>query len=387
MKVWLLPAVLVALAAHTVVNRCLLLRLKPSDVDSSSVDAGRVSVLLPVRDEADRVAACLTALLDQRGLSDLDIVVLDDGSTDGTAEVVRSIVATHPAGAAVRLLTGESVPDGWLGKPFACHQLAAAARYDTLVFVDADVLLSPDAVAVAVRALAGFDLLSPYPRIVTVGAGGRLVQPLLQWSWLTFLPLGAMRRSRRPSLAAAGGQFLVLTRSGYQRAGGHAALRTAVLEDIELARAVKHSGGRINLADASRLAECRMYTTWPALVAGYTKSLWASFGSPVAAAAVVGALLVLYLGPVVLTLTGFVAGEISWIWAGLIGYLSGVVGRLVSARATGSRAWPDALAHPASVALFAWLVARSYRHRATATWKGRPVRIPPDGMQPVEVRR
>ena len=242
---WVLVLAVAVLTGHTVVNRLLLRRppTRPSPVDDG------VSVLLPVRDEAHRVGPCLESLLRQRGLSRLEIVVLDDGSSDGTGDVVRSVAATHPR---VRLITGEPLPDGWLGKPYACHQLAAAAGHDILVFVDADVVLAPDAVAGAIDLLDGFDLVSPYPRIVTVGLTQRLVQPLLQWSWLTFLPLRAMQRCARASLAAAGGQFLVMTRSGYQRAGGHAAVRDAVLEDIELARAVKRAGGRIALADASR---------------------------------------------------------------------------------------------------------------------------------------
>src|SRR5213076_3327862 len=126
------------------------------------------------------------------------------------------------------------------------------------VFVDADVVLAPDAVAASAEMLDGFDLLSPYPKIV----GQSLVQPLLQWSWLTFLPLRAMERSRRPSLAAAGGQFLVVRRAAYQRAGGHAAVRRSVLEDIDLARALKRTGGRVALADGSGLATCRMYSSW-----------------------------------------------------------------------------------------------------------------------------
>ncbi len=309
MTAWLLAAALVALAVHTIVNRRLLPRLSASTVDAPVTG---VSVLLPVQDEAHHVEECLTAVLDQRGLSDLDIVVLDDGSTDGTAEVVRAVMAAHPAAAKVRLLTGQSVPDGWLGKPYACHQLAAAARFDILVFLDADVRLAPAAVATAVAALPGFELLSPYPRIVSRGAGGRLVQPLLQWSWLTFLPLGAMRRSHRPSLAAAGGQFLVLTRSGYQRAGGHAAVRGAVLEDIELARAVKRTRGP---------DQHRRRPGWPS--AGCTRP-----GRPWSTATpsrcglrsarrgrrrpVVGALLALYVGPVVALVAGLASGTDSW---------------------------------------------------------------------------
>jgi hypothetical protein len=352
--IWLALLPWVLLTGHTVVNAALL-RRPPRGART----AKRVAVLLPLRDEADRVTPCLESLLDQRGVPELDILVLDDGSTDGTAEVVRSI-----AGDKIRLLTGAALPPGWLGKPHACQQLAdAAGDVDVLVFVDADVVLAPDAVAGAVELLhaAGVTLLSPYPRIT---GAGRLVQPLLQWSWLTFLPLRAMERSPRPSLAAAGGQWLVLDRAGYHRAGGHAAVRDDILEDIGLARAVKRSGGRIALADGSRLATCEMYTSWPGLVDGYSKSLWAS-----GAAFSVVPLLLLYAAPPLLLLIPQVT------LVALAAYLLGVLGRVVSARATGGRAWPDAFAHPASVVVFAWLVARSFRLRAQGrlSWRGRAV--------------
>jgi hypothetical protein len=197
------------------------------------------------------------------------------------------------------------------------------------------------------------------------------VQPLLQWSWLTFLPLRAMERSPRPSLAAAGGQWLLADRHGYDRAGGHAAVRGDVLEDVGLARAVKRSGGRIALADGSRLAACHMYSSWRELSDGYAKSLWASFGSPAGAAAVVGLLLLLYAVPPLLLLSGSAAAA-TW---GLSAYALGVSGRAVAAAATGGRAWPDALAQPASIVVFGWLVARSFarRRRGLLTWRGRPV--------------
>lgn len=210
--------VVVALTAHTLVNAGRWLR-RPADRPVQTDE--RVSVLLPLRDEADRVTPCLRALLAQRGVPGLRIVVLDDGSTDGTAEVVRAVVGDDPR---VTLLTGVAPPPGWLGKPHACWQLASRVETsaDALVFVDADVVLAPYAVAAAVTELraAEAELLSPYPKIVVRTVGDRLVQPLLQWLWLTFLPLRAMERSRRPSLAAAGGQFLVVDRAGYLRAGG-----------------------------------------------------------------------------------------------------------------------------------------------------------------------
>jgi glycosyltransferase involved in cell wall biosynthesis len=353
-------AVLLALTVHTVVNAALL-RRPPATAGDGPPE--RVAVLLPLRDEANRVEPCLRALL--RLPPDVRVIVLDDGSTDGTGELVRRV-----AGDRVTLVGGRPLPAGWLGKPHACQQLADVAAQCTdagiLVFLDADVVLAEDAVGRAAVLLrqSGVDLLSPYPRIDAFALGERLVQPLLQWSWLTFLPLRAMERSPRPSLAAAGGQFLVVRRAAYDRAGGHAAVRNKVLEDIELARAVKRAGGRIALADGSALARCRMYSSWRELADGYGKSLWASFGSPLGAVAVLGLLLALYVVLPATVLFGH--------WLGLLAYALGVTGRIVSARATGGRAGPDALAHPVSVLLFAWLVARSYLRRRRTTWKGRP---------------
>ena len=354
----------IALAGHTVINAALLRRLVPG----TAPVADRVAVLLPLRDEADRVAPCLEALLDQAGVVNLDTVVLDDGSTDGTAGVVRSI-----AGDKVRLLTGRERPDGWLGKPYACRQLAdAAPDAEVLVFLDADVVLGRLAIATAVRRRRelGVTLLSPYPKIT---GAGRLVQPLLQWSWLTFLPLRLMERSRRPSLAAAGGQWLVVERAGYDRAGGHAAVRGDVLDDIGLARAIKRTGGRIALADGSGMATCRMYRTWREVADGYAKSLWASFGSPAGAAAVVVLLLVLYVVPPVAAVAFLAARRPGPASLSLTAYACGVLGRAVSARVTGGRIWPDALAHPVSIAVFGWLVARSFRMRRQGrlAWRGR----------------
>jgi hypothetical protein len=145
-------------------------------------------------------------------------------------------------------------------------------------------------------------------------------------------------------------------------------VRDRVLEDVELARAVKRAGGRIALADASALATCRMYGSWGELVDGYTKSLWAAFGSGVGALGVVALLIALYVVP----LAGWLFGPVG-LAAGLAGYVFGVVSRVVAARSTGGRAWPDALGHPVSVLLFASLVWLSFRRRGSVMWKGRRV--------------
>jgi cellulose synthase/poly-beta-1,6-N-acetylglucosamine synthase-like glycosyltransferase len=345
-------------AAHAVVNTRLLRRppVAPAPVTRP------VAVVVPARDEAATIGGCLAAVLAQRGVPHLRVVVVDDGSTDGTPDHV-------PADDRVRLVTAVPPAPGWLGKPNACAQGATAAGdAELLVFLDADVRLAPHAVAAAVAVLdaAGLDLVSPWPRQLAATPAERLVQPLQQWLWATFLPLRAAERSPRPSLAAANGQFLVVRRPAYERAGGHAAVRGEVIEDVALLRAVKAAGGRGVVVDGSELATCRMYDGWPALREGYTKSLWSALGgSPAGAAAAALGLSAVWLLPPLAALTGSRAG--------LVGYAAGVVNRAVVAARTGSRVWPDSLAHPVSVAVLDVLVARSLRarRRGDLRWRGR----------------
>jgi cellulose synthase/poly-beta-1,6-N-acetylglucosamine synthase-like glycosyltransferase len=352
-------------ALHAVLNMRLLRRppALPRRVDRP------VAVVLPVRDEAGQVGDCLATVLDQRGVPGLRVVVVDDGSTDGTAAEVRAV-----AGDRVRLLPATAPAAGWLGKPSACAQGAAAAGdAEVLVFLDADVRLMPDAIASAVAVLddAALDLVSPWPRQLTGSAAERLVQPLQQWLWGTLLPLRLAERSPRPSLAAANGQFLVVRRAAYDRAGGHGAVRGEVIEDVALLRAVKAAGGRGVVVDGSTLAACRMYDDWAGVREGYAKSLWSALGGrPAAAVAAAAGLSAVWLLPPLAALAGSRAG--------LAGYAAGAAGRAVVAARTGGRVWPDALAHPVSIAVLDVLVARSVtgHRRGRLRWRGRPVTAP-----------
>ncbi len=329
--------------------------------------ARKVSALLPLRDEEARARDCLVALREQ----DIDeIVVLDDNSSDGTAALVEQVLGGDPR---LRLIRGDTEPpSGWLGKPWACQRLADAATGEALVFVDADVVLTPSAARRAAAMLDDLDAVCPYPRQLTSTPLGRLVQPLLQWSWLTTLPLDVAERSPRPSTAAGNGQFLVVGAQTYRAVGGHTAVAGEVLEDVAFIRAVKAAGGTGGMVDGTDLAVCRMYQSDAELVAGYTKSLWSAFGSPVGAAATVAVLSLAYVVPPVAAAIG---PDRAVRTIGLAGYGAAALGRILVARRTGQRVAPDAFAHPLSIATFGWLVAESFRRRRAGAlaWRGRPV--------------
>lgn len=349
----------IVILVHTIINGILLRR----PVTSTSVDEP-VAILIPCRNEAANIVDLVETLRAQRGLSRATIIFLDDHSTDDTRARIQQEIADQTQ---MRLIAGASLPQGWLGKPFACQQLADAAPDATaLVFIDADVRLAPDAVSQAVATLRSLNvaLVSPYPRQISHSWSERLLQPLLQWSWLATLPLRWAERSTRPSLAAANGQFLVVDAQAYRASGGHAAIRDQVLDDIRMLQHFKTHGYRGIVIDGSTLATCRMYSSWDQVRTGYTKWLWSAFGSRTASVAVALLLALAFVLPPTAALTGSLIG--------LVGYLAAVLGRMVTAVRSGDRL-VDALWHPLSIALLIVLIALSWRGRArgSLTWKER----------------
>ena len=368
-------AMAVASLAVTVSNAALIRR--PTLLMQPSPEPLRI--LLPVRNEAHNIDGCLSALraAADRWPGPVRIVVLDDESSDGTAALIAAIAAVDDR---IDLRRGTPTPDGWLGKTWACAQLARAALDDDtagdsdpglLVFVDADVRVAPEAFTASAGLLrdVGLDLLCPFPRQRATSAVERLIQPLLQWSWMSTLPLRIAERSPRPSMSAANGQLLMVDAAAYLRAGGHAAVRGEVIEDIALLRALKTSGGRGVVAEGSRVAQCHMYDGARELRDGYRKSLWAAFGSTAGAVATVSALNVAYVVPPAAALTGSRTG--------LLGYTAAVTSRAVVARSTGGRVWPDVLTHPIAITGFTALTADSLvaRRRGALSWKGRSVGV------------
>jgi hypothetical protein len=182
----------------------------------------------------------------------------------------------------VRLITGRPLPEGWCGKQHACQQLADAARQPTLVFLDADVRVQPETIArgVAVLEQSSAGLVSGFPLQETPPVLGWLLLPLIHFVLLGFLPLGRSRSSLSPSLAAGCGQFFITSRLAYDRAGGHAAIRSSLHDGVMLPRAYRRAGLQTDIFDASDIAICRMYETSAEVFGGLAKNATEGIGSP-----------------------------------------------------------------------------------------------------------
>lgn len=349
------------LTAHTFYNQFRLIR------PHSKLISQRVAILIPARNEERTIEAAVRSALAQQSLESFVVVVLDDDSSDSTLAKVNAI--SDPR---LQVIPGAAdLPNKWLGKNWACHRLAQSVTADYFVFIDSDVVLEPLAVASAICAMNenSLDLVSPYPRQLASSYLAKLVQPLLQWSWLTTVPLGITRRTNRGSLAVANGQFLVCSAAAYAASGGHEVIKDQVLDDIELLRAFYKNGFKGCVVDGSALATCQMYRTDSQLVAGYSKSLWTAFGGIFGSLAINTFFIFVYVFP----LYGLFVNQP---WLAVLGLFAGTSGRVISARATGSRIFPEALLHPLSIIIFLSLNIVSWsRHlRGVNTWKARDLK-------------
>ena len=238
--------------------------------NASPTDSYDVSVLIPARNEAMRIGPLLDSVLASEGVS-CDLCVLDDESQDGTDAIVEAYSKKHPN---VRLLKGTPVPVGWSGKQFACYQLAQQAKHEELVFLDADVALTKDALrrAIMQRRRTRADLLSGFPRQRVITIGEQLLIPLIHVILLCFLPFALMRWTRMTGAAAGCGQFFLTTKRAYEQTGGHGAIRQSLHDGIMLPRAYRMSGLKTDLFDASDVARCRMYTSFSETWSGLMKN-------------------------------------------------------------------------------------------------------------------
>lgn len=233
-----------------------------------------VSVILPARDEAENVARCVRSVL-QSDHRRLELVVVDDHSTDGTGALARAAIGDDPRG---QVLACPPLPAGWFGKPWACATGAQAATGTLLLFVDADTSQAPDLVGRAVAALQarGGGMLSVIGRQELGTFWERLVQPQILAVLLgRYGGTERVNRSPHPIDKIANGQCILVERRAYDAIGGHGAVRGAVAEDLKLAQSAFAAGVPVHLVMGERQLATRMYTSLASLVRGWRKNVYA----------------------------------------------------------------------------------------------------------------
>ena len=238
----------------------------------------RCSVLIPARDEEATIGGAVRSVLRNEAV-DLEVIVLDDDSTDRTAQIVRTLACDDPR---VRLETAPPLPRGWSGKQYACHVLADLAQHPLLVFMDADVRLKPDALArmSAFMERTGAALASGVPHQETQTFSEHLLIPLIHFVLLGFLPIKRMRASQNPIYGAGCGQLVIARCDAYRISGGHGAIRATLHDGPKLARAFRAAGFATDVFDATCIAECRMYATDAEVWRGLAKNAHEGLGSP-----------------------------------------------------------------------------------------------------------
>ena len=321
--------------------------------NNSANISGSIDVLIPMRNEARNVSGVLTAVLDSKGCEQLSVYALDDDSSDETGDLIGKFP--------VNKLSGRPLPKGWLGKNFACQQLSISGTGEYLVFLDADVRLNPNAISASIDRLQslGWDFISPYPRQITGTLTEKLIQPLLQWSWLASVPLRIAEKFPNRQMTIANGQFMIIKRSAYETIGRHESIKAEVLDDLELARLLIAKGFKGGVADGSKVASCRMYQNSKELTLGYTKSLWKAFGGVTGSTIAFVLLIGTGIFPIVTLSTS---------------YLMIILSRVIAAIKTRSNPFL-AILHPFSILLLSYLfVLSQIKHkRGTLQWRGRGV--------------
>jgi cellulose synthase/poly-beta-1,6-N-acetylglucosamine synthase-like glycosyltransferase len=322
-----------------------------------------VDVLIPVRNEEDNLEGLIASLKSQIGVPRVNFYFIDDSSTDRTSTIIES---TTKGDERFHLISAPALPQGWIGKTWALQQGHLVSRGDITVTIDADVRLEKDALVKSLNLLqsSGLDFISPYPKQSAITFVERLIQPILQWSWMSTVPLAIAERSKRTSLAVANGQFFLVKRERLLQIKGFQSNSAQVLDDIELARALLRSGAKGTVVSGAEIATTRMYSSFTELRAGYAKSLWQAFGGKPGTLIAISFLFLTGIYPLALLLfsspLGFFALELI------------IATRLISAKVSRG-SYFDSFLHPLSCAVLIYLIVYSWKNKSAAEWKGRKV--------------
>lgn len=234
-----------------------------------------VAILIPARDEEASIGGCVRAALASSGAS-VEVIVLDDGSSDGTAAIVETLARQD---ARLKLASGPPLPAGWNGKQHACWVLSTLTDRPNLLFLDADVVLAPEAAA-RLAPNPGVDLVSGVPQQKMGSAIERMGIPMINTLLLGYLPVGRMRRTKVVALAAGCGQMMMVRAAAYRAMGGHGAIRQSLHDGLKLPRAFRAAGFTTDLVNGAELGACRMYASPGALWTGFLKNATEGMARP-----------------------------------------------------------------------------------------------------------
>lgn len=235
-----------------------------------------ISILIPARNEAKNIANIISDI-QQQPYTNFELIVCDDNSTDGTAEIVRQIAFTDKR---ISLHSISLLPAGWLGKNYACYSLSTQAKGEYFLFLDADVRLSGTILVnmVAYIQKEKFALVSIFPKQLMQSFGEKVTVPVMNYILLTLLPLLAVSKAKQPSLAAANGQFMFFDALHYKQINPHAAVRNNKVEDIAIARLYKQAQLGVACLLGNNTITCRMYTNFNEACNGFAKNVLQFFG-------------------------------------------------------------------------------------------------------------
>jgi chlorobactene glucosyltransferase len=347
-----------------------------------------LSILVPARNEEHCIEACTRSLVAQ-SYQRLEVIILDDGSTDATGAIVQRIIDKMPPAqnGRLRLVQGSALPEGWVGKNFACHQLAQHARGDYLLFTDADTVHAPGTAKAVIACMQqlGVKLLTAQPEFALGSIGECLVVPLLNFTIMTLLPVALVLTRPEPHLSTGNGQLLCFHRSAYEKVGGHASVKGNILEDVLLARAVKASGDRIAFVDALEFVRCRMYRSFAGVWSGFTKNLFAlyNYSLPFALSALLLNLALFIVPPLLAIVALLLRLSPTVVALGILAYALVVLMRvLLTVRFTRREQGLPlllflclvCLLHPLSIGLECLILLNSircYYRKSGVSWKGR----------------
>ena len=339
---------------------------------------GGISVLIPARDEVDNIERCVRAAAAARGPV-IEIIVYDDGSTDGTSDVLSRLRSDLPQ---LQVIRGDGLPPGWVGKPYALHRLGEAAAGELLLHVDADVSLRADGVLRMLSLLGspeqvpgGLDaaLVTAVPRQHTGSFAERVMLPLLHLSYVAWLPMPLIHRTRDPRVLAANGQLLLVRRTALAAIGGWRRVRTELVDDMAVCRAIKRSGGRVVFADGHEMADCRMYPDAAALRRGFAKNFYEGIGGrPLSMVLVMALHVLLFVASFVALPIAAVLGAWGLAVAAAVGVAANLLLRLIMA-VRYHHSPVSVLLHPIAVLLMMGILVESYRwsRRGDIRWRGR----------------